>query len=615
MNSTNILATPDGQPLIVLGVPMPVYVHPLVQSHFTVGALFTLLLWLRVIYLPLSIPALAFASYYEWTLYTEGGSCTAGYTAFVLAGTWVATFVYRFISRRILLHRLPGFPHSMLLGHIPILAEVASKIPIDAHNQVTMNHLAETYNLNKYGLFYVDLYPLQFETLLVVFGADVTTQVAQSTSTYFKKHSILTRDFGRSIGLRGLVSLEGNEWKELRTMFNAGFSQTNLFSMVPMMVEESKKFAERLSKLAQEGGFIPSMESLAAAVTVDIIGHALLGVDFRAQTDSPHPVVTNIIQGARQTRSMADLSPERLNPWRIAKYRYYDWASNLAITKILNKKYEELKNNPTKASESHAIFDLAMAKHMKRGGKISEATRDFLELLRDNVKTFIFAGHDTTSSTLSYAFFELSRNPEVLQKLRTEHDTVLGTDPRDAAHRLTENPRLANDLVYTTAVVKETLRLYLPASSVREAPPGTMLRGSDGKLYPTDNCLIWLGNSLMMHDRTHYPEPYKFIPERWLPSSPFSQVEKNAFRPFEKGSRDCIGQELAMLESRVVLAIIMRNFDFGDAYEELDRRSRRQPQKVGKELKNYGGRAYQILSSTAKPKDGLPMWVKERNLE
>jgi hypothetical protein len=66
-----------------------------------------------------------------------------------------------------------------------------------------------------------------------------------------------------------------------------------------------------------------------------------------------------------------------------------------------------------------------------------------------------------------------------------------------------------------------------------------------------------------------------------------------------------------MLESRIVLALIVRKFDFKEAYGELDRRLGRKP-KVFESCEKVGGRAYQILWTTAKPKDGLPMWVTER---
>jgi cytochrome P450 len=138
------------------------------------------------------------------------------------------------------------------------------------------------------------------------------------------------------------------------------------------------------------------------------------------------------------------------------------------------------------------------------------------------------------------------------------------------------------------------------------------LIGKDGKSYPADDCMVWLSNSVAMHDPKYFPSPYQFIPHRFLPDkSPFPQIPKNAFRPFEKGPRDCIGQELAMLESRIVLALIVRKFDFKEAYDELDRRLGRKP-KVFESCEKVGGRAYQILWTTAKPKDGLPMWVTER---
>jgi cytochrome P450 len=115
-----------------------------------------------------------------------------------------------------------------------------------------------------------------------------------------------------------------------------------------------------------------------------------------------------------------------------------------------------------------------------------------------------------------------------------------------------------------------------------------------------------------MRDPSLFPSPNEFIPQRFLPDkSTFGAIPKNAYRPFEKGPRDCLGQELAMLESRIVLALTVRKFDFKEAYEELDRRLKRTPKEFPI-LESNGGRAYQILRTTAKPKDGLPMWVSAR---
>lgn len=136
--------------------------------------------------------------------------------------------------------------------------------------------------------------------------------------------------------------------------------------------------------------------------------------------------------------------------------------------------------------------------------------------------------------------------------------------------------------------------------------------GLDGKTYPADNCMIWSANNCMMKDSNIFPSAYEFIPERHIPEqSPVGAIPKNAYRPFEKGPRDCLGQELTMLETRVILALTLRKFDFKEAYEELDRRLGRKPKEYP-ELERAGGRAYHVLFTAAKAKEGLPMWVKER---
>ena len=84
-----------------------------------------------------------------------------------------------------------------------------------------------------------------------------------------------------------------------------------------------------------------------------------------------------------------------------------------------------------------------------------------------HVKTFLFAGHDTVSGTICYAYHCLSKDPERMAKIRNEHDEVFGSNPDDAESLIRSRPNLLNKLDYTLAVIKEVLRLYPPASTVR----------------------------------------------------------------------------------------------------------------------------------------------------
>ncbi|KAH8804860.1 hypothetical protein F5884DRAFT_429653 [Xylogone sp. PMI_703] len=132
------------------------------------------------------------------------------------------TISYLLVQRRKLLHNLPGKAHSLLFGHMPTLAKETLKFSPDAHNQILMNHVTDTYNLRRYGLFYVNTYPIQHKSLLIVISPEIVTQVTQIDS--YPKHLALNRGFGQAIRKRRIVVQENADWKELRTMFNPRFS-------------------------------------------------------------------------------------------------------------------------------------------------------------------------------------------------------------------------------------------------------------------------------------------------------------------------------------------------------------------------------------------------------
>jgi cytochrome P450 len=119
---------------------------------------------------------------------------------------------------------------------------------------------------------------------------------------------------------------------------------------------------------------------------------------------------------------------------------------------------------------------------------------------------------------------------------------------------------------------------------------------------------------LSIHRRPDlYHDPTKFIPERWL-NQKGDEVpgRRGAWRAFEMGPRHCIGQELVMIEIKVVMALTLRSFEIQSVYDELDELSSHEPSSKKKVNHAGGERAYQILAGTAKPVDGMPARVKKR---
>src|SRR4051812_16642972 len=132
------------------------------------------------------------------------------------------------------------------------------------------------------------------------------------------------------------------------------------------------------------------------------------------------------------------------------------------------------------------------------------------------IKMFIYAGHDTTSNTLCYAFHLLTSNPNALQKLRVEHNNIFGTDLDQAVSLISQKSHLLNSLPYTTAVINETLRLFPPAAAFRQSEPGFILTGDDGRQYPVDGFMLWNVHTTIQRDPSYWPRADEFVPERWL---------------------------------------------------------------------------------------------------
>lgn len=214
----------------------------------------------------------------------------------------------------------------------------------------------------------------------------------------------------------------------------------------------------------------------------------------------------------------------------------------------------------------------------------------FQSFALSQVKLFLFSGHDTTSSSVCYLFYVLANNPMARSRMRAEHDRVFGPDAESATSMIKDDASILNQLPYTIAVIKETLRLYPTVSSTRIGEQGFSITDGQGRQYPTEDFLVWANPQATHRDPLYWPEPDEFIPERWLaPTDDPMHPIKGAWRPFEHGPRNCIGQELAMMEMKIILVMTVRRYNIKTAYDELDKGT------SSSKLKSmYGERGYQV---------------------
>jgi len=176
--------------------------------------------------------------------------------------------------------------------------------------------------------------------------------------------------------------------------------------------------------------------------------------------------------------------------------------------------------------------------------------------IRDEVATFLIAGHETTALSLTYTQCLLSHHPEVRQRVREEANAVIGDETPSYDH--------VSELEYTGRVFQEALRLYPAAWAVfRQASADVRL----GNYRVPEGAAIIMPQWSIHRDSRYFENPETFDPDRWVDRSPQS-VE--AYFPFSSGPHACIGRQFSITGARLALATIVRNFDVDVEEEALD---------------------------------------------
>jgi cytochrome P450/NADPH-cytochrome P450 reductase len=231
--------------------------------------------------------------------------------------------------------------------------------------------------------------------------------------------------------------------------------------------------------------------------------------------------------------------------YRAANDKFY---ADIALMKsVADEVVATRKQNPS--GRKDLLAAMLEGVDPQTGDKLSD------ENITNQLITFLIAGHETTSGTLSFAMYHLLKNPEAYNKLQKEIDEVIGRDPVTVEH-LTKLP-------YLSAVLRETLRISSPINAFGlEAIEDTFLGGK----YHIKKGEIVLSLLSRGHvDPVVYgPDADKFIPERMLDDE-FARLNKefpNCWKPFGNGKRACIGRPFAWQEMLLAMALLFQNFNF-----------------------------------------------------
>ncbi|PIC30020.1 hypothetical protein B9Z55_021404 [Caenorhabditis nigoni] len=279
---------------------------------------------------------------------------------------------------------------------------------------------------------------------------------------------------------------------------------------------------------------------------LDIICSAVMGTKVDAQFDHNHPYVNAVEEFSVLVIQNA------INP--IFQIPPLFWLLG----------YQKQKEECIKVMKEFSMNVISERKAALDSGEIEKETRkrkmNFLDILlkesslssedvRQEVDTFMFAGHDTTTSSVSWACWNLAENPEVQEKVYKELVEVFGEDEDVTYEKMSK-------LEYTERVLKESKRLVAPVPMVQRKLISDL--EIDGVTIPA-GANISISPMLIHKNPEVYPNPEKFDPDRFLPDE---ISKRNAFDyiPFSAGLRNCIGQKFAQINEKVMIANILRNF-------------------------------------------------------
>lgn len=328
----------------------------------------------------------------------------------------------------------------------------------------------------------------------------------------------------------GILTAQGDEWKRQRRFVQPLFTHARVDGYARVMVGEIDRW---LDGWRQAPGTVDLAGELTR-MTLLVVTRVLFGDDAEAAVEPirrDFPVLGNAVKQRGVSPVKIPLSwPTPLNSRaRAAQASLYAVCDEIVAH----------RRSGSSAGEDDLVGLLLAA----RDGDTGLTTKE----IRDQVLIFLLAGHETTSTTLTFALHLLGNHPEVQDRVRAEVREVVG----DRMPEASDLPRLA----YTSAALQEAMRLYPSAPLIgRTSRRDDVICGYDVPARTLVTLAPW-----MIHRRPDlWPEPLRYEPERFV-SVPRDR-HRYAWMPFGGGPRACIGQHFSMVESVLALAMVLREF-------------------------------------------------------
>ena len=384
----------------------------------------------------------------------------------------------------------------------------------------------------KYG----DLFTLKLQSnlppLLFVHSPEAIQQILSNDHKELEAPGELNSIFEYLLGKNSVISLSGKEHQRQRQLI-----------MPPFHGERMRNYAELIENITtktinQQPKNQPfNIRNVSQEITLQVMMEAVFGIYEGERAEKLKHLLYEILE-------------QGSSPWRVAFLYLPKLKEIIGISEIWKRQmkkqeksdqliYQEIQERRENFDPQRTdILTLLMAARDEEDQAMTD------EELRDELMTLLVAGHETTATAISWAFYWIHKLPAVREKLLVELDS-LGENP---------DSNTIFKLPYLTAVCNETLRIYPIGMLTFPRKVKTPISVCGYQLEPGT---IIMGSIYLTHQREDiYPQPEQFNPERFLERQ-FSPYE---FLPFGGGARRCIGLAFAQMEMKLILAKVMKTW-------------------------------------------------------
>jgi len=333
----------------------------------------------------------------------------------------------------------------------------------------------------------------------------------------------------------GLFTSEGDFWRRQRKLAQPAFHRQRLGGFVATMVDATRTMLDRWAVRARSGTVF-DVASEMSRLTLGIVGRTLFSRNLDDEADEVGHTLA-------ETLALVNDRTMRFLPSPL----WWPTRENRRLRRtigVLDRVVYDIIEARRRTGEPHEdLLDMLLR---ARDEETGEGMTD--RQLRDEVMTFVLAGHETTAVALSWTWYLLDRHPAVAERLRAEVTGALG----DRTPTIDDLPRLQ----YARMVVEEAMRLYPPVwGFFRQAlGPDTV-----GEHTVPKGALVLISPYLTHRHPRFWDDPERFDPERFIPER-VRERPRFAYLPFSGGPRLCIGNEFALMEAQLAVAMTVQRY-------------------------------------------------------